>query len=291
MSKTNNKNFLLIFVLIVFIAEAILFYIGNYKSNEGFRKEEERIQIIGKVLSEVQVKAKAVSVIDADLGREIYGQNQNEMLPLASLVKTMTILVSLDDSDLSSEVVISKKAIDQMGDYGLFINEKWKRGDLAKLTLIGSVNDGAYALSENISDFLEKMNSKARRIGMEDSLFSSSTGLDMDGERVSAYASARDANIMALYALEAYPEVFGITVLPEMNFKSESGFSHNIKNTNIILGKIPDLLFSKTGFTQLAGGNLTVILKNRDGHRIAITVLGSTMEGRFSDMEKLINVL
>ena len=96
---------------------------------------------------------------------------------------------------------------------------------------------------------------------------------------------------MTMYALKAYPEIFKASVLPEINVKSESGFDHNIKNTNNIIDKIPNLLFSKTGFTPLAGGNLTIIYKNKYEHNIAITVLGSTSEGRFSDIEKIIDTL
>ncbi|MEK7104417.1 MAG: hypothetical protein AAB868_00065, partial [Patescibacteria group bacterium] len=54
---------------------------------------------------------------------------------------------------------------------------------------------------------------------------------------------------------------------------------------------IPNILFSKTGLTPLAGGNLTVIYKNKYGHNIAITILGSTSEGRFSDIERIVNML
>jgi D-alanyl-D-alanine carboxypeptidase len=53
---------------------------------------------------------------------------------------------------------------------------------------------------------------------------------------------------------------------------------------------MPNILFSKTGYTVLAGGNLTIIFKDKMKHDIAITVLGSTISGRFSDMEKLVNI-
>ena len=79
--------------------------------------------------------------------------------------------------------------------------------------------------------------------------------------------------------------------MPEINLKSESGFEHNFKNTNILIGKIPNLLFSKTGFTEIAGGNLVVIFKDKGGREIAVTLLGSTFDGRFADMEKIVNIL
>ena len=288
-----NKNYLLFFILIIVALEAILFSIGNHKLNTISENEEKRIIKMQNALSQVSVEAKAFSVYDIDFNREIYGKDQNEMLPLASLSKTMTVLNALADYELDHIITISPNAISQFGNYGFFVNEKWNVKNLVKFTLIGSSNDGAYALAENDSDFLRKINTKARKIGMGNSLFLNATGLDIDVEagKAGAYASAYDANIMAVYAFKARPEVFSVTVLPEIILKSESGHIHNIKNTDILLGKIPDLLFSKTGFTKLAGGNLSIIFKNKDGHRIAITVLGSSMEARFSDMEKLVNML
>jgi len=287
----NKKNKILFFVLIVFAVEAILFFIGNNKLNNISKNEEQRIIKMRDKLSKVSVLAKAVSVYDVDSSIEIYGKNQNEKLPLASLVKIMTVLVALDDYKTNPTVIIQSDALKQFGDYGLLSYEKWNIKDLSKFTLVGSANDGAYALAQNDINFLEKMNEKAQRIGMENFFFFNFTGLDFDEQRAGAYSSALDANIMAVYALKAYPEVFSATILPQISLKSEIGLVHNIKNTNIILNKIPNLLFSKTGFTTFVGGNLTIIFKNKDGHNIAITILGSTLEDRFSDMENLINVL
>lgn len=286
----QNKN-LLIFIVAIVALEAILFLVGNNKLNLVFWQEEYKLAIIQNALAGVLVEAKAVSVYDAVLNRELYGKNDIEVMPLASLVKTMTVLVALQDKDPNATIIISKNALDQFGEYGFSEGEKWRIEDLAKFTLIGSANDGAYALSEGDPDILQKMNEKAKRLGMQNTTFLNPTGLDTDAGAVGGYGSALDANIMALFALKARPEIFSATVLPEMNLKSESGFEHNIKNTNIILDKIPNLLFSKTGFTELAGGNLTVIFKNKEGHDIAITVLGSTFDGRFSDMEKLVNAV
>ncbi|MFA6523998.1 MAG: serine hydrolase [Candidatus Paceibacterota bacterium] len=289
--KPNNKNSILLFILIIFALEAILFSIGNNKLNNISKNEEQKIVNIKNALTNVQVYAKAVSVYDIDSNIEIYGKNQNEKLPLASLIKTMTVLVALDDYRTNPTITIEPDALKQFGDFGFLLYEKWDVKNLAKFTLVASANDGAYALVGDSKNFLERMNSKARRIGMENFSFLNFTGLDFDEQRAGAYASAKDANIMAIYALKAHPDVFSATVLPEISLKSQVGFVHNIKNTNIILNKIPNILFSKTGFTTLVGGNLTIIFKNKDGYRIAITVLGSTQDGRFSDMEKLVNVL
>ena len=286
-----EKNNFLFFILIIFALEAILFSIGNEKLDTAFLNKENKFVKIQKALADIPMQAEAFSVHDETLNRKIYGKNDDTVMPLASLAKIMTIITVLNNRNTNDTILVSARAIKEEGDYGLFVNEKFKIGDLAKFTLIGSANDGAYALSENRNNLLEKMNSKARKIGMQNTLFLNFTGLDINENFSGAYASAQDVNVMTIYALKAYPEIFKASVLSEINVKSESGFDHNIKNTNDVLKKIPNLLFSKTGFTPLAGGNLTIIYKNKYEHNIAITVLGSTSEGRFSDIEKIIDTL
>ncbi|MDP2789383.1 MAG: hypothetical protein Q8O46_05090 [bacterium] len=297
MEETQNKNGLLVFLLLVFSLEAILFSLGNVKLDFLAVEKERKIKDTQTILDGLPIIAKALSVYDATENLKIYGKNDEEALPLASLAKTMTVSVALVGRDNGEMIYLSGEAVKQVGDFGLLAGEKWKLGDLAKLTLIVSANDGAYALSGGTPSFLEKMNIKARKIGMEHTLFLNPTGLDILDKTTSlpvqagAFASVADANIMALYALLSRPEIFSVTTQPELNLNSESGFSHNFKNTNIILDKIPNLLFSKTGFTELAGGNLTIIFLNKQGHKIAVTLMGSTFEERFSDMEKIVEVL
>ena len=289
----KKENYLLFFLLIVLVLEAILFSVANYKRNVAMEEiKNKRIELQNKIAS-IPLEAKAVSVYDITDSRKIYGKNDTLAMPLASLTKTMTIIIALANHKPEEIISLSNDAIGQNGDAGFKLDEKWKIEDLAKATLIGSLNDGAYGLAENVPDFLYKMNEEALMIGMKNASFINPAGLDLDISegKAGAYATAEGANRMAIFALQTYPEIFKATVLPELNLKSESGFIHNIKNTNILVGQIPNLLFSKTGFTDLAGGNLTIIFRNKDNHKIAITVLGSTQMGRFFDMQKLISVL
>jgi len=291
MDTNQSKNNLLVFLFLIFALEAILFYVGNFKLAEKDRLESLKTEEIKTILDGIPVLARAVSIYDITENKKIYGKNDNEILPPASLAKIMAVIVALNNYHQDNVISITMDGINQTGDYGLSLNEKWKIKDLAKFTLISSANDGAYALASDDENFLEKMNTKARKIGMENTSFYNFTGLDLDLERAGALATAEDVNTMALYARRAYPEIFGVTIMPEINLKSQSGFVHNFKNTNIIVDKIPGLLFSKTGFTEIAGGNLVIIFKDKKGDEIAITVLGSSFEGRFSDMEKIVNVL
>ncbi len=291
MEPTTNKHYFLFFILIVIALEAILFSVGNYKWNASLQNEEMKAEEIRNAFENISIEAQAFSVYDQTQKKKIYGKNDNVTMPIASLTKIMTVAVALNNHSLEDVVAVSPEAIKQDGDYGFFVGEKFKVEELAKFTLVGSVNDGAYLMAEKPDDFLIQMNSKAQRIGMENTLFLNATGLDFNDQFAGAYASAENVNIMALYAFLGHRGVFSASAMPEISIKSESGFHHSIKNTNYITEKISNLLFSKTGFTPLSGGNLTIIYRDKYEHDIVITVLGSTMEGRFSDMEKIIDTL
>lgn len=287
----SEKNYFLIFILITLLLEAVFFYAGNQSLDNAFLKEEKNISEMKMKFNNFSMEAKAVSIYDNTLNKKIYGRYDDIPMPIASLTKIMTVVTALNGHNMDDPLFISENALRQESNYGFYVNEKFKIGDLAKFTLIGSANDGAYALAENVEDFLGKMNRKAQKIGMEKALFLNPTGLDIDVNRAGAYSTAEDVNILAMYALNAYREVFSASIMPEIRIKSLSGFEHDVKNTDIILDKIPNILFSKTGFSSLAQGNLTIIYKSKNEHIISITVLGSTEKGRFTDMQNIVNIL
>ena len=286
----NKSNNLLIFIFILIAAEAFLFFSSNYETDVKQKIEAENSIKIQKAFENVSVLAKTFSVYDETEKKEISNKNGNEILPLASLSKIMTVIITLKKHNINDVITITGNSSQKDPNYALSSGEKWNIGDLAKFTLISSSNEGAIALAVNDKNFLKEMNKKSGEIGMKSSNFLNFTGLDLDNERAGSYGKALDANLMSIYAIEKYPEIFGSTIVPGIILKSISGNIHNINNTNIITGKIPNLLFSKTGFTKLAGGNLTIIFKNKINHVIAITLLGSTEDGRFSDMEKLVEI-
>jgi D-alanyl-D-alanine carboxypeptidase (penicillin-binding protein 5/6) len=295
--ETKRHNNILAFMLVTVAVTATLFLIGNTKLNELDKTQKEHIEKIQATLDRTTILAKAVSIYDITDNKKIYSKNDETALPIASLAKIMTVVQGLQGHNLDDIIYVSPEAVKQAGDFGIFAYEKWKIGDLAKFTLIVSANDGAFALSEQGPSFLENINDKVRRLGAVNTFFTNPTGLDLyESKRdkptgVGVVATAEDVNTMAIYAMKAYPEVFSATTMPEINLKSESGFLHNFKNTDVLIGKIPNLLFSKTGYTELAGGNLAIIFKDKNDHQIAVTLLGSTYDGRFTDMEKIVEIL
>lgn len=294
MEKQRNKLFFALAVVAIF---ATMFFISNHKVNKIVQLRDAHNKKVAEVLSQTKLQAQAVSVYDITDNKKIFGQNDDVPMSIASLAKIMTVVVGLVGRDLDEVVYVSPQAVRQAGDFGIFAYEKWKIGDLSKLTLMVSANDGAYALSENTEDILNRINNFTKKMGLVHTVFFNVTGLDIletcrfCSTQPGAIATAEEVNAMSAMALRAFPEVFGVTTLPAIELKSESGYVHNFKNTDILVEKIPNLLFSKTGYTEFSGGNLAIIFKDRDGHLLAVTVLGSTFQGRFSDMEKIVEVL
>ena len=138
----------LIFILALVGLTAVLFSAGNFESNEVSRLEEVRFGKMERVLAALPLDAKAVAVYNLSRSREIFVRNADVPMPLASLAKTMTVLTALHALGTEASVAVSLDAILQSGDYGFRAGEVWKAGELAKVTLLVSSNDGAYPLAE-----------------------------------------------------------------------------------------------------------------------------------------------
>lgn len=293
MLNTKYQRSLILALFLIAIFASFFFFYDN-------KRDEEIAMILEKLeyesnfrdqVTKLNILAPSFAIYNISTDTKVFRQNNKEVRPLASLIKTLTVVTALEQADFSEEIKISKEALSQNGDYGLRVGEVWKTKDLMKFTLIQSSNDASYALTHNNPVFLDLMNQKGKDIGLTHSTFLNVTGLDLDKEKAGAFGTVEDMNKLAIYAYKNYPDILTSTISDKASFKSISGFIYNIENTNTIVNKIPNLLFSKTGFTDIAGGNLSIIFKNKNGQDIAITLLGSSMEGRFIDMEKLVNLM
>jgi D-alanyl-D-alanine carboxypeptidase (penicillin-binding protein 5/6) len=242
----------------------------------------------------VKIKGKSAIVKDLKTGEILYAKNETVPLPLASITKVLTALTVATNSS-TNVVGISEKALETEGESQLFSGEKFYKKDLINLTLISSSNDGAAALAIDTfsvakdpqDEFIKEMNVLAQKIGMKDSYFYNETGLDNDEVTAGAHGSAKDVAIMFEYALSKHPEIIEFTKEGTLYIKSINGLIHTAQNTNEIVGSLPNTIASKTGFTDIAGGNLAVIIDPTLNNPVAIVVLGSTEQGRFEDVEKL----
>ena len=236
------------------------------------------------------LEAKSSFVWDVVNKSEMFSKNADLALPLASLTKIMTVITAnkiLAPSDL---ITITKEHLTPEGDSELIVGDNWTAKDLTDFTLLTSSNDGAYALASAAGDhvgFIKSMNGMASLIGLANSKFWNEHGLDRETDRGGAYGSARDMAILFEFALKAFPDLMEATRYKNLNFVSAVA-NYNASNTNLFIDQIPGLIASKTGFTDLAGGNLVIAFDAGLQRPIIISVLGSTQEGRFKDALQLV---
>ncbi len=237
----------------------------------------------------VDISATAAYVFDVKRQKVIFSKNPNLILPLASITKIMTAAVATDLLPQNATISIDKKALSKDGDSGLLVNEKWSFKNLLDYTLAVSSNDGAAAVAQAASpNFVEKMNEKAKSLNLSSMTFFNETGLDESISQSGGYGSASDLSKFFEYTLKTHPEIFSATAYSRFNVASLDKVNHVAVNTDSDVDKIPGIMASKTGFTDLAGGNLAVIYDAGINYPVIAIVLGSTYDGRFADMAALI---
>lgn len=253
-------------------------------------------------IQNVELTAKAAYVWDVKENKALFAKNENEALPLASVTKMMTALTAYENLPPETIVVIKREDLRPEGDSGLLVGERWKLKDLIDYTLLVSSNDGSAALAtarvQPGSDsaaieaertlFLASMNEKAQLIGLTNARFLNENGLDLDLIRAGAYGSAKDMATLFSYVVTKHPNLAEATQYEYLTITSLDKFRHTGRNTDTALGRFPSLIASKTGFTDIAGGNLVIAFDAGINHPIVISVLGSTVDERFEDVAKLV---
>ena len=232
------------------------------------------------------MSANAVLSVDLDSKIALYEKNSTMKLPIASLTKLMTAYIILEEEDPNTIVTISPNAASTIGSsMGLYSGEQMTIRNLLYGLLIESGNDAAVALAEfnagSESAFVEKMNAKAASLGLYNTNYVNTTGLDSN----IAYSSARDLALLSAY-LVTNPTLREIVRLESVDVASVDNLTHHLTNTNILLGEY-GIIGLKTGKTPAAGECLITLAVNPSGHEIITVVLGSG--NRFSDTRTLID--
>jgi D-alanyl-D-alanine carboxypeptidase len=169
-------------------------------------------------------------------------------------------------------------------------------------TLIASSNQGADILSAAAESPLHskypespmpgatvwRMNDIVHKLGLTSMYFLNDSGLDISATHSGAYGSARDVGTLLAYAASTSPGIFAATTQDDMRFKNSTGQTASAYNTDTALAAIPGIIMGKTGYTDLAGGNLAIVFDVGVGRPVVAVVLGSTEKGRFSDMKQLV---
>jgi len=268
-------------------------------------KQKEKIQIAKAEIAtttisastffqDLKLEARAFIVYDPETERVIFGQEENVARPLASLTKVMTVLTASELTPMDkTQVIIDEEALAEEGESGLQPNSAWNLKNLADFTLVVSSNDGAKAIANTVAsvsstDFVQEMNKRAGYLGLASVNFFNETGLDLSSGGAGAYGSPRDIARLFSYLLKNKSDLLAATSQNRLTGISPRNNYYSVSNTNLLANKIPGLLASKTGYTESAGGNLAVAVNLGLRRPMVFVVMGSSPDGRFNDMEKLI---
>ncbi|MBX2866873.1 serine hydrolase [Candidatus Kaiserbacteria bacterium] len=281
-------------------AFANLFIDEEESQEEEVANVEQSAAALASIFGDVRLGAQSAFVWDVKEQKALYIKNADERLPLASITKLMTALVAHEIMGTDAPITVTLEAISQEGDSGFRDGEQFSMQELLDLTLVTSSNDGAYSLAaaagasvftdqdSTVDAFVDAMNVRAREIGLTRTTFKNPTGLDLSETESGSYGSARDVSYLMEYLVQNYPEILERTTLSNHTVADSEGNIYQATNTNSTTRDIPGMVASKTGYTTLAGGNLTIAYDAGLNHPIVITVLGSSVDGRFEDVEKLV---
>lgn len=233
------------------------------------------------------LEAKSAIIMDAETGEILFSKAAEEQRPLASLTKLATALAVLSH-DENRFITIRASDLEQDGDTHLHAGDVWRLGDLVAFGLTTSSNDAMTAAAQVLTEkgTVSNMNAAAVAEGLAQSYFLNPTGLDISSSTAGAYGSARDVATLVATLLKEHPAIFKATARPpKPNLNSGKGAVSTLEP----LWSIPGLIAAKTGYTDLAGGNLAAAVDLGLGEPVIAVVLGSGHESRFIDVQKLID--
>ncbi len=249
----------------------------------------------GMTVKEQVIGSDNCYMVDYDSGRVLYAKGENDKKPIASMVKIMTLLLAFENVDngklaLDQKVTISHEAAKQVGSE-MFLDEgvEYPLSDLIKGIVTMSANDASVAVAELIAgdemSFTNVMNSKAKSLGMNDTLFANATGYPTKEEQ---YSTAKDVTCM-MRELAKHKEYYNYSTVWLEDYTHPSGRVTQMANTNKLIRHYKGCDGGKTGYTDSAkfclAGTAT-----RNSMRVVGSVLGANdSKERFRAMSSLFN--
>ena len=240
-----------------------------------------------KAYEDVVPNAKSAILIEASTGKVLFEKNIDEKYAHASIL----IMENIDNRNLRmDEVIRVSKYASSMGGSQIFLeeNEEMTVEDLLKGITIGSANDATVALAERIggseASFVEMMNNKAKELGLKNTSFKNTTGLD----EANHYSTAHDMAIIAK-ELVKHKKILEFSSIYETYLRTDTEDKFWLVNTNKLVRFYPGVDGLKTGYTEEAGYCLTATI-NKDNMRLIAVVMGEpTSNIRNSEMSTLLD--
>ena len=250
-------------------------------------------QKVSAVEYPLKIDAKSAILMDADTGTVLYEQNADAPLPPASVTKIMTLLLVMEAIDggkisLNDQVSVSDDAA-KMGGSQVFLEpgECMSVEEMIKCVVIASANDAAYALAEHVagseSAFVQMMNARAGELGMTNTHFENTNGLD---DTVANHlTSARDIAIMSRELL-AHEKIMEYTTIWQDTIR-DGAFT--LTNTNRLVRFYPGATGLKTGSTSKALFCISASARRDGTHLIAVVMGAPTRDIRNAEAKKLLD--
>ncbi len=241
-------------------------------------------------LSAPILTAHSAVAFDLNSGTILYSKNLDQQLPIASLTKLMTAIVTVKNADLNAVVTVRRQDLTYVGStVGLVEGEKIKVIDLIKAMIIPSGNDAALALAGYVAGtpekFSEMMNEEAKKLNLVATNFSNPVGWDKWGDKDN-FSSSLDIIKIAQEYLK-YEQLRKISgTKQETVFSIDGKYVHNLRTTNQLLLDDPKVEGLKTGFTTQALGNLVILYNNNDNYILTVVI---NSQGRELDSRKLLD--
>ncbi len=243
-----------------------------------------------------EVEAKSAVLMDAATGTVLCQQNAHTPLAPASVTKVMTLLLIMEAIDSGAiawnDTVTASETAAAKGGSQIYLKagETMSVEDMVKSIAVSSANDCACAMAEHIAGseaaFVERMNTRAQELGMEDTHFVNCTGLDDGADAKEHVTSAYDIALMSRELLTKHPDIKKYTTI-WMDTVRNGTFG--LANTNKLIRFYQGATGLKTGFTTQAGYCLSASAQ-RDGMELIAVVLGAqTSQDRFSACKQLLD--
>lgn len=235
-------------------------------------------------------------LMEVSSGKVLFEKNADEPHPPASITKIMTMLLIMDAVDshqisLDDEVTVSAHA-SKIGGSQVYLaeGEQMTVRDLLKAIAIHSANDACVAMAEFISgdvqDFVDRMNDRARELGMKHTEFHTPHGLPPDPGQQEDMTTARDVAIMSIALIQKHPKILEFTGIAHDTLR---GGKFRLDNTNRLVGRVAGVDGLKTGFTNDAGFGLASTAKRKDLRMLSVVMGARTNRDRARDSARLLS--
>ena len=251
----------------------------------------QSVAVFAEGNTDLGLNAKSAILMEEATGNILYESNPDERLPIASVTKVMTMLLIMEAVDsgkisLDDMVTVSENAM-SYGGSTMFLEtgEQLTVNDMLKGIAVASANDGCVAMAEHLagseSAFVDMMNEKAKELGMENTHFMNTNGLDEDDH----YSSARDVAIMSRELMK-HETIFNYTSIWMDTLR---GGKFQLANTNKLIRFYDGANGLKTGSTSKALCCLSAAAKRNDMQLIAVVLGAPTSAERFASAKSLLD--